>query len=114
MTKTDKSDRLCLLTENGYIQIGELHVEGDIVKNREEMNKNEDILNCHAQQICRLLGLCDGQNCSRRLKSAMLNQNTLPPSLYFPSSSLPHKGLRAHNLPSGILRAPYRLALVAL
>ena len=33
--------------------------------------------------MCRLLGLCDGQNCSRRLKSAILNQNTLPPALYF-------------------------------
>ena len=33
--------------------------------------------------MCWTLGLCDGQNCARRLKSAILNQNTLPPSLYF-------------------------------
>ena len=48
VTKTDKSDRLCLLTEQDYIQTGEPHVESDIVKTREEMEKNEDILNCHA------------------------------------------------------------------
>ena len=83
VTKTDKSDRLCLLTEQYYIQTGESHVESDIVKTREEIEKNEDILNCHALQMCRILGLCDGQNCARRLKSAILNQNTMPPSLYF-------------------------------
>ena len=55
----------------------------DAVKTSEESEKNEDILNCHAMQFCRLIGLCDGQSCSRRLKSAILNQNTLPPSLYF-------------------------------
>ena len=32
VTKTDKSDRLCLLTEQDYIQTGEPHVENDIVK----------------------------------------------------------------------------------
>ena len=32
VTKTDKSDRLCLLTEEDYIQTGESHVENDIVK----------------------------------------------------------------------------------
>ena len=83
VTKTDKSDRLCLMTEEDYVVTGQPHVENDVVKTREEMEKNEDILNCHALQMCRTLGLCDGQNCARRLKSAILNQNTLPPSLYF-------------------------------
>ena len=82
VTKTDKSDRLCLMTEQDYVQTGEPHVENDVVKTREEMEKNEDILNCHALQFCRLLGVCDGNNCARRLKSATMNQNTLPPSLY--------------------------------
>ena len=85
VTKTDKSDRLCLLTEEDYVETGQPHVEGDDVKTRKETEQNEDILNCHALQMCRLLGLCDGQNCARRLKSAILNQNTLPPSLYFHS-----------------------------
>ena len=40
VTKTDKSDRLCLMSE----QTGELHV-----KTRKEME--QDILNCHALQI---------------------------------------------------------------
>ena len=75
VTKTDKSDRLCLMTEQDYIQTGETHVEGDIVKTRKEIEQNEDILNCHALQLCRTLGLCDGQDCARRLKSAILNQN---------------------------------------
>ena len=52
VTKTDKSDQLYLLTEDGYIQIGEPHVEGDSVKTGEKIKKNMDILNCHAQQIC--------------------------------------------------------------
>ena len=71
------------MTEEDYVVTGQPHVENDVVKTREEMEKNEDILNCHALQMCRTLGLCDGQNCARRLKSAILNQNTLPPSLYF-------------------------------
>ena len=83
MTKTDKSGRQCLLTENEYIQMGEQHVQDGEVKTRKEMEKNEDILNCHALQFCGLLGVCDGNNCARRLKSATINQNTLPPSLYF-------------------------------
>ena len=83
VTKTDKSDRLCLLKEEDYVKTGQPHVQGDVVKTRKEMEQNEDVLNCHALQVCRLLGLCDGQNCARRLKSAILNQNTLPPSLYF-------------------------------
>ena len=83
VTKTDKSDRLCLLTEEDYVETGQPHVEGDSVKTRKEMEQNEDILNCHSLQMCRILGLCNGQNCAKRLKSAILNQNTLPPSLYF-------------------------------
>ena len=83
VTKTDKSDRQCILTENEYVLVGEQHVKDDEVKTSKEVEKNEDILNCHALQFCRLLGLCDAQNCSRRLKSSILNQNTLPPSLYF-------------------------------
>ena len=83
VTKTDKSGRQCLLTENEYIQVGQQHVSRDPVKSRKEMEKNEDILNCHAIQFCRLLGVCDGNNCARRLKSALMNQNTYPPSLYF-------------------------------
>ena len=62
---------------------GQPHVEEDDMKTRSEVEKTEDLLNCHASQMCRLLGLCDGQNCSRRLKSALLNQNTKPPTLYF-------------------------------
>ena len=83
VTKTDKSGRQCLLTENEYIQVGEQHDSRFPVKIRKEMEKNEDILNCHAIQFCRLLGVCDGNNCARRLKSALMNQNTYPPSLYF-------------------------------
>ena len=56
VTKTDKSGRQCLLTENEYIQVGQQHVSRDPVKSRKEMEKNEDILNCHAIQFCRLLG----------------------------------------------------------
>ena len=118
VTKTDKSDRLCLMTEQDYIQTGETHVEGDIVKTRKEIEQNEDILNCHALQMCRTLGLCDGQNCARRLKSAILNQNTLPPSLYFtikdhkpstPGQPLPARpvcgAIRAHNGQLGLMLA---------
>ena len=83
VTKTDKSGRQCLLTEEEYVKVGEQHVKDDPVKNTKEFGQNEDILNCHTMQFCRLLGLCDGNNCARRLKSALLNQNTLPPSLYF-------------------------------
>ena len=110
VTKTDKSGRQCLLTENEYIQIGEQHVERDEVKTRKETEQNEDNLNAHSLQFCRLLGLCDGQNCARRLKSAILNQNTLPPSLYFtikdhktwtPGDTLPARpvcgAVKAHN-----------------
>ena len=110
VTKTDKSGRQCLLTADEYVQMGEQHVEGDVVKTRKEVEKNEDILNCHALQFCRLLGVCDGENCARRLKSAMINQNTLPPSLYFtvkdhklmvPADSLPARpvcgAVRAHD-----------------
>ena len=110
VTKTDKSGRQCVLTEDEYVQMGEQHVSGDVVKNRDEMEKIEDNLNCHALQFCRLLGLCDGNNCARRLKSALLNQNTLPPSLYFtvkdhkpivPGAPLPARpvcgAIRAHN-----------------
>ena len=43
-------------------KVGEPHVEGDIVKTRKESEQNEDVLNAHALQFCRLLGLCDGQN----------------------------------------------------
>ena len=46
VTKTDKSDRLCLLTEDEYVQTGQPHVENDHVKTRKEMEQNEDILNC--------------------------------------------------------------------
>ena len=118
VTKTDKSDRLCLLTEDEYVQTGQPHVENDHVKNRKEMEQNEDILNCHALQICRILGLCDGQNCARRLKSAIMNQNTLPPSLYFtikdhkpitPGEPLPARPVcgatRAHNGQLGFMLA---------
>ena len=118
VTKTDKSDRLCLMTEQDYIQTGETHVEGDIVKTRKEIEQNEDILNCHALQMCRTLGLCDGQDCARRLKSAILNQNTLPPSLYFtikdhkpstPGQPLPARpvcgAIRAHNGQLGLMLA---------
>ena len=118
VTKTDKSDRLCLLTEHDYIQTGEPHVENDIVKTRKEMDQNEDILNCHALQMCRILGLCDGQNCARRLKSAIMNQNTFPPSLYFtikdhkqitPGEPLPARPVcgatRAHNGQLGFMLA---------
>ena len=42
VTKTDKSGRQCLLTENEYIQVGEQHVNGDPVKSRKEIEKNED------------------------------------------------------------------------
>ena len=110
MTKTDKSGRQCVLTEDEYIQMGEQHVERDEEKTRKDVEKNEDILNCHAQQFCRLLGVCDGENCARRLKSAIINQNTLPPSLYFtvkdhkplvPGAPLPARpvcgAVRAHN-----------------
>ena len=110
VTKTDKSGRQCVLTEDEYVQMGEQYVSGDVVKNRDEMEKNEDDLNCHTLQFCRLLGLCDGNNCARRLKSALLNQNTLPPSLYFtvkdhkpivPGAPLPARpvcgAIRAHN-----------------
>ena len=82
VTKTDKSGCQCLLTEIEYIKIGEPHVKGDTVKTMKETEKNEDILNCHTLQLARVLGLCESQNCARQLKSALLNQNTLPPSLY--------------------------------
>ena len=36
VTKTDKSGRQCLLTENEYIQVGEPHVEGDQKRIRTE------------------------------------------------------------------------------
>ena len=80
VTKTDKSGRQCLLTEEEYIKTGEPHTKDDKVKNRKVMEKNEDILNCHTLQFARLLGLCNSQNCARRLKSALLNQNALPPA----------------------------------
>ena len=79
VTKTDKSGRQGLLTEDEYIKIGQPHVMDDIVMNTKETEKNEDILNCHTLQLARVLNLCGGQDCSRRLKSALLNQNTLPP-----------------------------------
>ena len=44
---------------------------------------NVESKNINCYRMCKLMGLCDGQNCSRRLKSALLNQNTKPPSLYF-------------------------------
>ena len=47
-----------LLTEDEYIQLGEQHVERDQVKTRKETEQNEDNLNAHALQFCRLLGLC--------------------------------------------------------
>ena len=116
VTKTDKSGRQCLLTEIEYIQVGEQHVNGDPVKTRKEMEKNEDVLNCHAIQFCRLLGVCDGQNCARRLKSALMNQSTYPPSLYFtikdhkplvPGEPLPARPVcgatKAHNAQLGFM-----------
>ena len=36
VTKTDKSDRLCLLTEEDYVETGQPHVEGDDVKENAE------------------------------------------------------------------------------
>ena len=118
VTKTDKSDRLCLLSEADYIRTGEPHVTGDDVKTMEEAKVSEDLLNCHALQFCRLLGLCDGQNCARRLKGALLNQNTSPPSLYFlvkdhkpitPGDPLPARPVcgatRAHNGQLGFMLA---------
>ena len=116
MTKTDKSGRQCLLTENEYIQVGEQHVSRDPVKSRKDMEKNEDVLNCHAIQFCRLLGVCDGKNCARRLKSALMNQNTYPPNLYFtikdhkamiPGEPLPARPVcgatKAHNAQLGFM-----------
>ena len=116
MTKTDKSGRQCLLTENEYIQVGEQHVSRDPVKSRKDMEKNEDVLNCHAIQFCRLLGVCDGKNCARRLKSALMNQNTHPPNLYFtikdhkamiPGEPLPARPVcgatKAHNAQLGFM-----------
>ena len=118
VSKTDKSDKLCLLTEEDYVKIGQPHVTNDEVQTDEDVKKSEDILNCHAQQMCRLLGLCDGQDCSRRLKSAILNQNTRPPSLYFlikdhkpivPGAPLPARpvcgAVRAHNGQLGFMLA---------
>ena len=86
------------------------------MKSRKEMEKNEDVLNCHAIQFCRLLGVCDGNNCARRLKSALMNQNTYPPSLYFtikdhkpmvPGEPLPARPVcgatKAHNAQLGFM-----------
>ena len=51
VTKTDKSDRLCLLSEDDYIKTGEPHVIGDEVKTMDESKVNEDFLNCNALQF---------------------------------------------------------------
>ena len=45
--------------------------------------KMETNLNCHAGQLCRIFGLYSSQNCSKRLKSALTNSNTNPPSRIF-------------------------------
>ena len=113
VTKTDKSGRQCLLTEDEYIATGLPHVVGDEVKTRKEVEKSEDILNSHATHFARLVGLCDGQDCARRLKSALLNQNTLPPCLYLtikdhkpmtPGEPLPARGVcGAKRAPNGQL-----------
>ena len=39
VTKTDKSGRQCLLTEEEYIQMGEQHVDGDEVKTRKDAER---------------------------------------------------------------------------
>ena len=39
VTKTDKSDRLCLLSEYDYVKTGEPHVTGDEVKNLDEAKR---------------------------------------------------------------------------
>ena len=40
--KTDKSDRLCLLSENDYVKTGEPHVTEDEVKNLDDAKTNEE------------------------------------------------------------------------
>ena len=71
--KTDKSYKPFLVTEEEYLEIAKPHVDKDNTISLAEVKKKENILNCHTFQISRVFGVCDGQNCSRRLKSAFLN-----------------------------------------
>ena len=81
--KTDKSDLPFLVTEEEYLDIAKPHIAKDIIINETKAKKMENALNCQAFQLCRIFGLCNSQNCSRRLKSTLTNSNTKPPNLTF-------------------------------
>ena len=81
VTKTDKSDRLCLNTLPNYIAMAEPHISQDKVVNKEELVANERLLNGHTYQLCRILGVCTAWDDGKKVKSAMTNKNLPPPCL---------------------------------
>ena len=100
--KTDKSDKPFLLTEEEYLEIAKPYVDKDKTISMEDVTKKENILNSHTFQIFRIFGVCDAQNCSRRLKSDLTNSSILPPACYFslkdhkervPGQPMPARGM---------------------
>ena len=79
---SDKSGKLCLLTEEEYIASARPHIEKDKILSSEEVARKEDMLNCHTFQFARVIGLCKKRWKDKRLKSAVTNTNIKPPPVY--------------------------------
>ena len=81
VTKTDKSEKLCLNTLQSYKEMGEPHVSKDKVLTQKEVSEMEKQLNGHTYQLCRILGVGIAWDDGSRVKPAMTNKNLPPPCL---------------------------------
>ena len=79
---SDKSGKLCMITSEEYRETAMPHVQGDPVIDGKKVGELESKLNCHAYQLARAVGLCLDKATDHRIKTALTNSNTKPPSLY--------------------------------
>ena len=79
---SDKSSKSCLMTKNNYVSCVEQHISNDRKIVPKEIHTTEKLLNGHAVQFARSVGLCAQRASDQRLKSALINNEIKPPPLY--------------------------------
>ena len=90
---SDKSDTMTVNTKSNYDQSGLPHLQESTPVDAEFVKTNENVLNHHTYQIARVFGIGanKGPSMSTRIKSALFNDELIPPVLYCPPKD--HKPL---------------------